>query len=158
MDVADNMQTVLILNERERTVLPYSTNAFMVSTGSKGRVLYRHLGELVIYRDSSVFRLEAIKFGGYWGRNIWQRVFSFANGGVRQISVTLGRLEDFSYEEIQRRILELIYLNPALIDQYFKEGVNLESTVERVKNSMNCRELFDALEVPPPQDSLDLLS
>ncbi|MEF2252977.1 hypothetical protein [Ralstonia solanacearum] len=158
MDAIDDVQTVLVLNERARTVLPYSTNAFKVSTGSKSRVLYHHLGELVVYRDGSVFRLEAVHFYGYFGERIWQRVFSFANGGIRQISVKFGRVGDFNCDEIKRRILDFIQLNPALIDQYFKEGVDFESTIGRVKSAMNCMELFDALEVPAPQDSLDLLS
>nr|CBJ54600.1 conserved protein of unknown function [Ralstonia solanacearum CFBP2957] len=158
MNMADRVQTVLVLNDRARTMLPYSTEAFKVSTGSRSRVLDRHLDALVIYRDGSAFRLEDIQFEGLWGDRLWQRGFSFANGCVRRISVTLRRLENFAYEKIQRQILEYVQLNPTLIDLYFKEGADSSSIAEHVRGAMNCRALFDVLEVPAPQHALDSLS
>ncbi|MDO3620326.1 hypothetical protein Q3O98_04365 [Ralstonia pseudosolanacearum] len=64
MEATNSVQTVLVLNDRARTVLPYSTDAFKVATGPGSRVLSHHLDELVVYPDGSVFRLEAIQFDG----------------------------------------------------------------------------------------------
>ncbi|ALF91032.1 hypothetical protein RSUY_47300 (plasmid) [Ralstonia solanacearum] len=158
VNMADRVQTVLVLNDRARTVLPYSTEAFKMSTGSRSRVLDRHLDALVVYRDGSAFRLDAIQFEGLWGNRLWQRGFSVANGCVRQISVTLRRLESFAYETIQRQILEYVQFNPTLIDLYFKEGADPSSVAEHVRGAMDCRALFDVLKVPAPQDALDSLS
>ncbi|BEU70410.1 MULTISPECIES: hypothetical protein [Ralstonia solanacearum species complex] len=72
--------------------------------------------------------------------------------------MTLRGPENFAYEKIQRQILEYVQFNPARIDQYVKEGADPSAIVARIKRAMNCKAVFDALEVPSPQDSLDSLS
>ncbi|MGR0117763.1 hypothetical protein [Ralstonia pseudosolanacearum] len=72
--------------------------------------------------------------------------------------MTLRGPENFAYEKIQRQILEYVQFNPARIDQYVKEEADPSAIVARIKRAMNCKAVFDALEVPSPQDSLDSLS
>ncbi|MGA3889192.1 hypothetical protein ACI2S3_10815 [Ralstonia nicotianae] len=76
--------------------------------------------------------------------------------------MTLRGPENFAYEKIQRQIptpdTGVRSIQPARIDQYVKEWADPSAIVARIKRAMNCKAVFDALEVPSPQDSLDSLS
>jgi hypothetical protein len=157
-DANDGAQSLLLLDERAGTVLPYSSNAFMVSTGPKQRVLQRYLGVLVVDRAGSVWRIDGIRFLGLWGESVWNRAFAFANGGTRRISVSRRLLAHFDFEQIRSFAIECLRQHPEVIQQYFDEGVVREKVVEQVRLSSTCAELFDALGMPSPENCLDSLT
>jgi len=153
-----SVQSVLFLNEHEGSVLPYSTQAFTVMTGSARKVLRNHVDVLIVTRDGAVLRLEEIKSLGYFGTSAWQRAFSFMNGGVRRIEVTLRPAQRVSFEEVRRLMISCLRRNPQLLSKYFAATVGPHAVIELLSQATTCRELFDALGVPEPQDSLDALS
>ena len=157
MSVVNSAQSVLLLSEQDGTVLPYSTGAFLVSSGPMRRVLQMYVGALVVYRDSSVSRLDGIQFLGLWGNNAWERAFSFANGGVRKIAVTFRPLPNFSFEEIRRLTVECVRRHPEVLESYFGKTNTVEEILNLLHRSSTCEELFEALDVPAPEDALDSL-
>jgi hypothetical protein len=155
---SSSAQAVLLVNEHAGTVLPYSTEAFQVSTGPTRRVLERYLNSLVVYRDGSVSRLEAIHFLGLWGANVWQRAFSFVNGGTRRISVSLRPHRVTSFEDTRTLIVDCVRRHPEVIEQYFEQSAAPEAVTALAGRAATCDELFDALGVPRPENSLDSLT
>lgn len=157
-EIPDGFECVLFLNEDEGTVLPYSTQAFTVMEGSARKVLRNHVDVLIVTRAGAVLRLEKIQSLGYFGETMWQRAFSFMNGSVRRIEVTLRPAHGISFEEVRRVIISCLRRKPELLSQYFATTVGAHAVVELLSQATTCRELFDALGVPDPQDTLDVLS
>ncbi|MDQ1923144.1 hypothetical protein [Massilia pseudoviolaceinigra] len=162
MNANDGCETVLLLNQQEQTVHPHSSDAFKLSSGSKHKLLRRHLGTLVVYRDGSVSRIEGIQFCELDGKTIVGKVLSFFNGPWRRIAVTLRPLPDFPFEEVRRLVAEYIRRHPEslgyLEDSEKPELVRQpEKMAELVERSSDCAELFTVLCVPRPEDALDLL-
>jgi hypothetical protein len=158
VSASSSAQAVLLINERDGTVLPYSTDAFRVSTGPTIRVIERYVGSLVVYRDGSVSRLEAIQFLGLWGANIWQRILSFANGGTRRISVTLSPKSVSSFEDVRNLIAECVRQHPEVIELYFEQSAVAETVADLVGRTTTCEQLFEVLGTPTPENSLDSLT
>lgn len=157
MGAIKGAQSVLLFDEKESILLPFSTDGFNVSTGRKGRVLQRYLGTIVVYRDGSVSRIEGIRFLGLWGVGLCRKVFSFINGGTRRISVTLSPLPGLQFHDVRQLAVEYCGKRPELIEQYFESAVP-ELALDRVKASSTYAELFDAVGVPAPLNCLDSLS
>ncbi|MGJ4946248.1 hypothetical protein ACQR1W_37225 [Bradyrhizobium sp. HKCCYLS1011] len=157
MTANNGPHTVLLFDERAETVLPYSSDAFNVSTGLKERVRQRYLGVMVLDRDGTVCRIDEIHFEHLWGANIWRRMFSFMNGGTRQISVIMSRLDGMGFNEMRQRALAYIRKHPELVEQYFDKTAP-EEALNQAASSSTCPELFDALGVPEPFNCLDSLS
>jgi len=158
VSASSNAQAVLLINEHAGTVIPYSTEAFQVSTGPMRRVLDRYLGSLVVYRDGSVSRLEGIRFLGLWGANIWQRAFSFANGGTRRISVELSPRRISTLEETRRLVVQCVSRHPEVIEQYFEQRAAAETVIASAMRAATYAEIFEALGVPKPENCLDSLT
>jgi hypothetical protein len=158
VNAIDSCASVLLINERVGVACAYSTFAFHVSEGSPRRVLENHLGDLVVFRDGSVSRIEAIQFLGYWGETFWARVVSFANGGVRWISVTLRAVPDIDIREVCRITVECLNRHPEVIERFFDNEAEVATVVQSVMAASTGSELFDALGVPEPQDALDILA
>jgi hypothetical protein len=111
-----------------------------------------------VYRDGAVSRLEGIQFLGFWGANIWQRAFSFANGETRRISIKLGSHLVPSFEEVRKRVVECVRMHPEVIEQYFEQSAAPETVAASVERAATCDEVFDALGVPRPENCLDSLT
>ncbi|WP_139024931.1 hypothetical protein [Bradyrhizobium sp. STM 3843] len=157
MTANNSPHAVLLFDERAETVLPYSSNAFNVSTGLKERVRQRYLGVMVLDRDGTVCRIEEILFEHLWGASIWRRMFSFINGGTRQISVTMSQLVGMGFNEMRQHAVEYVRKHPELIEQYFDKA-SPEEALSQAASSSTYPELFDALGVPEPLNCLDSLS
>lgn len=159
MTAINNVQSVLLLNQQEGTVIPYSTAAFDVADGRKSRVLQKYLGALVVYRTGLVSRIEGIQFLGYWGRNFWQRAFSFANGGTRRIALTQ-RSVTIPLTDVRELVVAALRRHPDVI-AYFQGDEDDErdaaAMIETVAKSSTFEDLFQALGVGDPQDQLDTL-
>jgi hypothetical protein len=150
-------ETVLLLNEVERKILPLSTCALNVSIGPKKKVL-RQLRSLVVFRNGSIFRIDGIDFNGFFGSTIGRRLFSAVNGGVREISVHLSPASDVSLQDILRIAIEHLEANPEVIEDYFSENAATSLTLEKGNSIRTVSELFDSLQVPAPEDVIDFLS
>jgi len=155
---ASSSLVVLLINERAGTVLPYNTDAFQVSTGPTKRVLERYLHSLVVYRDGSVSRLDAIQFLGLWGKNALQRALSFANGGTHRISVNLSPELSSNFDATRKLVVECISRHPEVIEQYFEQSAAPAAVAAAVGRAATWDEIFDALGVPSPEDALDSLT
>ncbi len=158
MSASSSTQSVLLVNEQDGTVLPYSTAAFQVSTGPMRRVVERYVGVLVVYRDGRVSRLEDVQFLCLWGTNIWQRAFSFANGRARRISVILTHQRVSTLEEIRKLVAKCVRRHPEVIEQYFEQNAPPETVAASVERAVTCDEIFDALGTPAPENCLDSLT
>ncbi|WP_315783590.1 MULTISPECIES: hypothetical protein [unclassified Bradyrhizobium] len=149
-------RTLLFFDERRETILPYSSDAFKVSTGPRERVLERYLGVIVLDRDGTIWRIDEIRFEHLWGESRWRRIFSFVNGGTRKISVTLRQAPEIRFNEMRQRAVDYITKRPELIEQYF-DKTDPGQTVSQAARSSTASELFDALGAPAPLDCLDAL-
>jgi len=158
VSASNSARAVLLINERASTVLPYSTTAFQVSTGPTSRVLERYLDSLVVYREGTVCRLEGIQFLGLGGANVWQRVFSFANGGTRRITVKLSSQRVPTLEETRKLVAECVHRHPEVIEQYFEQSAAPETVAASVERAATGNEIFYALGVPRPENCLDSLT
>ncbi|WP_316185936.1 MULTISPECIES: hypothetical protein [unclassified Bradyrhizobium] len=149
-------QTVLLFDQRAGSVLPYSSDAFRVSSGAKKRVLRHCAGTIVVFRNGTVARIESIQFIALWGASIWRRIFSLINGGTRRISVRMSTVSNLGFEDVRQLAAEYVGKNPKLIEHYFDKAP--EIALSEVVLSSSYAELFDALGVPAPSDCLDALS
>ena len=152
-----NNETVLVLTT-DGELLPLSTAGLGISSGRKSRVLSVFQGALLIHRDGRVERIDRIDFLGYYGRSVWGRIFSFANGGIRAVYVHLCEQPGVKFNEVKERVVRALGKNGAQRGLLLNDERPVEAVFRRVDEAGSAGELFEALQIPAPEDALDVLS
>lgn len=153
----DVPETVLLLLESERAPLPFSTAGFAVSNGGRRKIAATYLRARVLFRSGSVKRIEAIEFLGYYGSTLLRRLFSAANGGTRHITVRFSELPT-PFDEIKRDLIARLQAGGGG-RQNDDSGVTKgrPEMIRALERASNMENVFDALDVPAPSDSLDMM-
>jgi len=152
VNVEDGESTLMIMRD-EKNTYPLSTYAFTVSQSSK-RKLNQNVGALIVYRNGSVKRIKGIERLGFYGSKISEKVSS-ALWGVHSIKTQLEDVE-ISFPELRKLIIEVIELDSQGEDPSF-EIADIEQTIAAISTADNTAEILDLIELPTPEDCLDVL-
>jgi hypothetical protein len=150
----DVPETVLLLLEGERAPLPFSTAGFTVSDGGKRKIAATYLRARVLFRSGTVRRIEAIEFLGYYGSTLLRRMFSAANGGTRHIRVQFSELPT-PFDTIKRDLIARLQTGDQRQNDDLGVPKSLPEMLRALERASNMEDVFDALDVPAPSDTLD---
>lgn len=150
-------ETVLVVTA-DHELLPLSTTGLAISGGRKSRVTSAFRGALVIHRDNRVERIDRINFLGFYGRTIWARLFSLANGSIRSVNVDLSEQPAVRFSDVKELVLEILRKNGERQASVFFGERPSDSVIRQVSEAGSCSELFAALGMPAPENALDILS
>ena len=156
MNVINKPQSVLLVHSGKK-LLPLSTLAFTVSSGKKSKVEQLYLNSIVIFRNGEIKKIDRINFLGFWGKTIWWKLLSFANGGVRSIAIEFLDLPKINFFDIKQMVLSGYQEDRKSTNSFFNKDIPLSKVLSDINISTNCAELFDAIGMPNPDHLLDIL-
>jgi hypothetical protein len=156
VDTAGQTETVVLLDIKGK-LLPVSTFAFGVSSGPKRRVEQRYKDSLIIYRDGTVKKIGRINFLGYWGATFGRRMLSAINGGIRRVALDLTDQPQIKLDDIKSILRKGLAEDRKLAEPFFDASEPLPEVMRRIDTAINNAEIFDALQVPSPENALDIL-
>lgn len=155
-NVGEAPETALLILEREQKIIPLSTSAFQVAQRSSREIKDLYTGAIVIYRNGDIQRIDSIEIKGPAGNNTLRKILNVLSG-TWQIVVKFSPPIKQSLEETKNLILRFITYDRELAESFLPSSKSLATITAEIKNCASCSELFDVLEVPSPEDALDVL-
>ncbi len=149
-------QVLLLVLEREKLLIPISEAAFHVGQTSRKNLLTRYNDALVISRQGIVRRIEAVEIVGLWGDTLSRKILSLLTSAWA-IQVRFSSPLSLSLDELKTRIVSYLQEDQQSADPYFSLIGSPDQIVERIRRASFFSEVFDALNVPPATDCLDVL-
>lgn len=141
--------------ENEKAIIPLSSTAF-VATQSSRRLLERYLGALVIDKDGHVSRIARIEIDGPWGQSFARKVLSVLTG-ARAVEVHFQPSAKIGLVELKGLICEYLRFDQERGDPYLPQMEPLDVVTKKIEAASSTLEIFKAINVPEPDDALDVL-
>jgi hypothetical protein len=155
--VADEMETVLLLRKKESEIIPISTFALTAGQFLDEKGLNAtYNGSTVVYRNGNVLRIESIAVVGVAGNNFISKAMNLMSK-TRAIKVSLIGLTDLVWSEVRDEIIEYVRADRLRTTPWLATDRDLEKVVARLATSQSMNDVFEILELPPPEDCLDIL-
>ena len=149
-------QTTLMIDERQREIIPLSTHAFEHAQGNVSRIRAKNIGTKILFRNGLVRELQGIEVLGPDGGGIVPRLVSMVTRSWR-INTTLSKPVDISLAELKKKIVELALLDSDRASPYLCAPSMAQNLPQLIEACESCAEIFDVLRVPPPGDALDIM-
>jgi hypothetical protein len=153
----DKVETVLLLRESDREIIPLSTFAFTAGQFLDEKGLNStYGGNKVVFRNGDVFLIEKITVVGVAGNSFLSKALNFMSK-TRAINVSLLKLTDLLWIEMRDEIINLVRADRLRTTPWLGTEKELEKVVASLAASHSMNEIFEILELPVPEDCLDLL-
>jgi hypothetical protein len=149
-------ETLLLVSEREPGIIPIAPLALRWASGSKAAVRRRSVGALVMDRHGAVRRIESIEFIGPFGEGTWQKILSRLNSDWAIAPVLSAPLPQ-ELEATKLLIARCLEADARRPEPYLAPEVGLEPMLRALAGARSMAEVFHALQVPLPENSLDSL-
>jgi hypothetical protein len=156
LDTSANLETMLMIDEHRKMLMPLSTRALLVAQGTKAFVRNSNEGVLLVRRDGTVWRLEQIKFVGMHGETLLAKLASMLTL-TRRITTRLSGPLPVTMSEIRSKVSRLLPAEFARGEPNIDFAEPLETLVQHVAQCSSCEEMFSVLNIPGPDDALDVL-
>lgn len=148
-------ETLLMIIENEKAIIPLSSTAF-VATQSSRRVLERYLGALVIDMGGHASRIAHIQMDGPWDQSFARKVLSVLTS-ARAIEVHFQPSAKIGLVELKRLICEYLRFDQERDDPYLPQMEPLDVVIKKIEAASSTSEIFKIINVPDPDDALDVL-
>ena len=149
-------ETVLLILERERKIIPLNTSAFHVAQRPKEKIQDLYVGAVVIYRNGDIRHIASIAIDGPAGHSIVSRILSTLSG-TWQVVVAFSPPIIQSLEQTKSLILHFVTYDRELVEPFLPSSKPLATLTAEIAGCASVAELFDVLEIPRPEDALDVL-
>ena len=149
-------ETTLMLDEQRREIIPLSTFAFEHAQGGMETVRAKNLGNLILFRDGTLRRIEEITVVGPDGDGFVWRALSYLTRSWR-VRTTLSEAVSIRLDDLKNRIAELVGQDAQRPEPYLDHIPRDAEVARLVGECKSIDELFDQLRVPSPEDALDIL-
>ena len=137
-------------------MFPISTSAFQVADGLPSKIRSRNIGVLVVFRSGAVKRIEAICFDGLHGRGWVSKILS-ALTNTWSISVQMSEPIAYKLDQVKELIVRYLELDQGLTEPALQLPKRLEEVSASILLCQSAGEIFDLINVPIPEDALDIL-
>ena len=151
-EIANNIQSTLMLLKKEGVIYPLSTHAFTVAQSSQYE-LHRYVGALFLYRDGKVKKINAIVRNGYYGNSFSEKIKSVLFGAYN-IDTELKEVE-ISFSELVNTVVDLVLVDSRKEDPVFASE-NTGELIDKITLANDTSQIFDLLLIPEPKDCLDV--
>lgn len=156
-NVTSSEDGLLLLDARQRSLVPLNPAAFGVGQDSERRLNEAYRDCLLVGRDGSVQRIASIEVLGAYGDSLLKRLFHGAFGS-RAIRTELTQAS-LSLDEFRSRVKEYLEADLERGDTNVptEQVEELRSVIEAVEQADSFAAIFDAIRFPPLADCLDVL-
>jgi hypothetical protein len=152
----ESPETVLLILERERKIIPLSTSAFHVAQRPRKEIQDLYPGAVVIYRNGDIRRIDSIEINGPAGDSTLSKILNTLSG-TWHVVVNFSSPIKQSLEETKSLILKFATYDRELVEPFLPSSKPLATITAEIESCASCSELFDVLETPNPEDALDVL-
>lgn len=152
----NNAETTIMILDRERTILPVSTNAFTVSQSSSKELNEAYSEATVIWKNGKQATIEHIVTEGLYGDSFLSKVHS-ALFGVKSINVQFSKESNVDLENFKVTVIELIKLDNERGDPYFLLESPVDVICGEIQDAKDIQAIFKTINAPDPQECLDVL-
>jgi hypothetical protein len=154
-------QSTLLILGRTQKIFPLSTAAFDVAqfvgnTRNESQLREKLGGAIVIYRSGEVFRFEKITILGVDGSTFGEKIGSFLTR-TKRIRVDLSPVRELAFDDIKSLILRCVELDQSDAEPSFPTHKSIAQILDAIRACATCEAIFDVLQVPGPEDCLDIL-
>jgi hypothetical protein len=147
--------TLLLVLDRERMLIPLSPEAFTRANRSRRKLRTEYTGALIIYRAGKVLPIERIEVLGLLGSSIFAKFMSALNSDW-SIKVHFGPETGMNLDEFKALVIQYLgYDMSERGDPFLPQEEPLETVYQSVRSATNFAEVFERIHVPPPEDALD---
>jgi hypothetical protein len=148
-------QTLLTIIEREKAIIPVSPTAFHVAQDSEKKLNEAYRGALVISRSGDARSVERIRVIGLYGTSLLRKIRS-ALLGLREIKVNFKEV-GMTLGEFKQLVIRYVGYDQERGEPYLPQVEPLEVVYQRVRGSSSFEEVFQSINVPEPENALDIL-
>lgn len=146
---------MLMVLKGEREMIPVSPAAFTAAQSSK-RDLQRYDGALVISREGQARTIEKVEVTGFWGSSLPRKILS-ALTGAWAIKVHFGAAKAMALDEFKALIIRYLGYDQERGEPYLPQAQPLDVVHQHVRAASSFPEVFQSINVPAPENSLDVL-
>ena len=152
----NNVETTVMVLDRERTILPVSTNAFTVSQSSSKELNEAYGGATVIWKSGKQATIQHIAIEGLYGNSFLSKVHS-ALFGVKSINIQFSKVSNVDLGSFKETVIELIKQDSERGDPYFHLEAPVDVICKEIRDSKEVLNIFKVINIPDPQECLDVL-
>ena len=156
MAAANKPESFLMLLEREKLIIPISSRALTVGQFSRRVLRTRYVGALIVSRQGVVHPISSISIVGPWGSSLWRKLFS-ALTSTWEIQVQFGEPISMDIREVRKLIFRFVQYDVARPEPFLSLRESPDKISRRIHSAQSISGIFDALNVPSPENCLDIL-
>lgn len=156
MGVVDKPESYLMLIEREKLIIPLSSRALQVGQGSRRVLRTRYKGALIVTRQGAVRSISSVTVDGLWGSSFWRKLIS-ALTSAWKIQVHFEEPSLMDFQEIRRLIDRFVQYDSVRSEPFLSLRESPDKTSGRIQSARSVSDIFDILNVPDPENCLDVL-
>jgi hypothetical protein len=156
VSAAERPESLLMLIEREKLIIPISTNALQAGQSSRRALRTRYNGALIVTRQGVVRPISSVTVVGLWGSSFWRKLLS-ALTSAWKIQVHLGEPRSMNVQELGKLIDQFVRYDSARSEPFLSLSEPFDKISKRLRSARSVSEVFEILNVPDPEDCLDVL-
>jgi hypothetical protein len=147
---------VLMILEREKSMIPVAPLAFRAAQTPRDRLNETYRGALIIAPDGAVHPIQGIEVKGLWGKSLGRKLIS-ALSGAYEIDVQFGEPIEMSPLEFKELVIHYLEHDRERGEPYLPLDAPPERVYQGVRAATSFAHVFEVINVPEPEDCLDLL-
>ncbi len=140
----------------EKEIFPLSTAALTQAQASRRELEKGYRNALVLESDGYVYRIEHIEVLGAWGGSIGRKLLSRLTGAWH-IAVHFSEPLSWNFEDLRELIVECVRAHGHLGSPQLEDTSVRQEAVESIIFAKNIEEIFKILQMPTPENALDVL-
>jgi hypothetical protein len=148
-------RTVLLFIPEENFMEALNTHCF--AQGRKKNLANRYRNALILDCDGSIRKIEQLQILGLCGKSFLGKLCSFVFGLWWNIEVHLSEPLPFSLEEIKKLIIDCIHNCHDVLEEGEDLWSPLNLDIDAIRAAQSFDALWSALDLPKPEDALDVL-
>lgn len=148
----NSAQTALLVLPQEGVAIPVSTCAFYAAQSSR-RALQKYIGGILIYRSGETRRIEKISVNGPLGKSFWRKILSILTSAW-SISTQVTDPLNLGLDDIKQLVADNLINSNVYLDVENLQAPDMKAAIFQASN---VGEIFDLLQMPAPDDALDVL-
>ena len=152
----EDNRTLLLILPTAKQIFALNSIALTRAQASQRELADGYGDALLLDRDGSLRRIEQIAILGPWGDSFGRKLLSRLTGAWR-VSVQLSQPLPWSIEELKMTLAECISASGGLHGSEPQEEQGKSELVAAILVSSSVLEIFNVLDLPPPDDALDVL-
>lgn len=156
VNVANKDRTLLLILPDSKEIYPLNSIALTQAQASRKELENDYKNAFLLDRNGDLRKIKKIYIHGPWGKSIFRKIISRLTDAWK-ISVQLSEPLEWKIERVKQLLTKCLIEN---LDKGFPEisdTVDKGQLVKKINDASNVEEIFSILNVPSPDEALDVL-